>query len=261
MNEILQKWNNLRKKIDELSLRERIILASTIVVAAWVLTIVVVVEPLLKHRNEGIAALGKFDVENNELNSKLKILKIEYSVDPNVKPRERLRELTHQLRRIEGDIQNKSQHLVPINKTSQVLQEILETQKGLYLTDLEKLDPVAVPIIETPAGNKTKEKDAAQIAEAIDNKDLDHVKALMAVVQNTDPFLKQLENQTNVYKHGVKLELEGQFLDVLEYLIALEEMNWKVYWKSFEYQSKKYPMGRASFIIETLGFENGWIGV
>jgi len=180
-------------------------------------------------------------------------------VDPNKNNRDRLRELTHQLRRIEGDIQSKSQHLVPANKTAKVLQEMLESQGGLYLSSLEKLDPVVVPI--TDEEEATPESESAIIASAIESTDLEHVKVLMAVVENSDPFLKQLSSQTSVYKHGVKMELEGQFLDVLEYIVALEKMDWKVYWKSFHYTSSQYPIGKASFVIETLGFDNGWIGV
>lgn len=262
MDNIKDKITEIRKKIDAMSVRERVILTATLVTGVWILCIVALIEPLMNARTEHQKEISSMNLEKMEAESTLKILKIEYSVDPNKKPRERLRELTHQLRRIEGDIQNKSQHLVPASKTAKVLQEMLETQTGLYLSSLEKLEPVAVPIIDgDPADSKNQDKSVAEIAQAIQSQDLDHVKALMAVVQSSDPFLNQLENQTAVYKHGVKMELQGQFLDVLEYLVALEKMNWKVYWKSFHYTTDAYPVGKASFVIETLGFENGWIGV
>ena len=148
MDTIKDKISEIRKKIDTMSVRERIILTALLVTGLWILCIVVLIEPLMNARTEHQKEISSMNLEKMEAESTLKILKIEYSVDPNKKPRERLRELTHQLRRIEGDIQNKSQHLVPASKTAKVLQEMLETQTGLYLSSLEKLEPVAVPIID-----------------------------------------------------------------------------------------------------------------
>lgn len=262
MLQYAQKWEEITKKIDAMSVRERMIMCGTLAVALWVSIMVLGIEPILKQTAATQSEISKIKASIAESQSTLKILSIEYSFDPNTKPRERLRELTHQLRRIEGDIQSKSTHMVPSKKTTEVLQEILASQNNLYLVNLEKLQPIAVPISD--GAIKSKGEAAAEIAavaDAIESQDIDHVKALLAVVENTDPFLKKLESQTNVYKHGVRLELQGQFLDVLNYMIALEKMDWKVYWKSFQYKAENYPVGKASFVIETLGFDNGWIGV
>ena len=151
---------------------------------------------------------------------------------------------------------------MPVNRTAQVLQELLESQQDLYLEKLTKLKPIAVPINENAAqASMSNSAEAAVLAASINNTDIDQVKAFMMAAQNEDPFLVNLQNQKYVYKHGVKIELKGQFLDVLDYMIALEKMNWKVYWKSFHYTSERYPQGKASIVVETLGFDNGWIGV
>jgi len=262
MSKLADFWQTNIHKIDALSIRERVIVCGTIIIGFFIVAMIFAIEPLLERRSEMHDKISKIHLTTAELESSKKILEIEYGNHPNEKPRARLRELTHQLRRIEGDIQNKSQHLVPARQTAEVLQEMLKSQDSLYLKSLVKLAPIAIPITDkTDQSASTKAKEIASVAKAIESSDVDHVKVLMAVVENSDPFLKQLETQANVYKHGVKMEIEGSFLDVLEYLTVLENMNWKVYWKSFHYTSESYPKGKASFVIETLGFENGWIGV
>lgn len=262
MSEFAKKYTEVVEKVNSLSLRERVIMCSTIVVAIIILVTTFVLEPLWESKLETEESVNALKLETSEESTALTILSIEYSVDPNKKNRSRLRELTHQLRRIEGDILSKSQHLVPARQTAKVLQEMLENQDSLYLSNLEKLAPVVVPIIDeddsTPGAKATS---LASLADAIESTDVEHVKVLLAVVENSDPLLKNISKQNSIYKHGVRMELDGQFLNVLQYIQALEDMDWKVYWKSFHFSSGAYPQGKASFVIETLGFDNGWITV
>lgn len=69
------------------------------------------------------------------------------------------------------------------------------------------------------------------------------------------------EEATNLYMHPLELELEGEYLEVLDYIASLENGDWQFNWQKFEYKTKGYPNGVATFEIETLSREKHWLGL
>lgn len=64
-----------------------------------------------------------------------------------------------------------------------------------------------------------------------------------------------------VYKHGMRIELEGAYLDILRYLKSLENLPWKVFWGQVTLQSEKHPVSNVNLLIYTLSTHEGWIGL
>jgi MSHA biogenesis protein MshJ len=63
------------------------------------------------------------------------------------------------------------------------------------------------------------------------------------------------------YVHPVELVVEGNYLDVLAYLHALENLPWRFYWKILELQTTHYPTNRVRIELSTLSMDKDWIGV
>ena len=66
---------------------------------------------------------------------------------------------------------------------------------------------------------------------------------------------------TMVYKHGMQIELEGGYLDILRYLKTLEGLPWKVFWGKVSLQTEKYPDSRVTLLVYTLSTHEAWIGL
>jgi MSHA biogenesis protein MshJ len=66
---------------------------------------------------------------------------------------------------------------------------------------------------------------------------------------------------TMVYKHGMQIELQGGYLDILRYLRTLEGLPWKVFWGKVSLKAEKYPDSRVSLLIYTLSTHEAWIGL
>ena len=64
-----------------------------------------------------------------------------------------------------------------------------------------------------------------------------------------------------IYRHGMRLRLEGRYFDVIAYLEALENTPWEFGWQRLEYVVEDYPVASVTVEIETLGREPGLIGV
>jgi len=67
--------------------------------------------------------------------------------------------------------------------------------------------------------------------------------------------------KVNLFQHGVSLTLEGGYMDVLQYLEEIENLEWRFYWKSFDYKVGEYPLGRAEIELYTLSTSQAFIGI
>ena len=64
-----------------------------------------------------------------------------------------------------------------------------------------------------------------------------------------------------VYKHGMRIELKGSYLDILRYLKSLETMPWKVFWGQATLDAEKSPVSKLNLLIYTLSTHEAWIGL
>ncbi|HET6656084.1 MAG TPA: hypothetical protein VFH57_07520, partial [Gammaproteobacteria bacterium] len=64
-----------------------------------------------------------------------------------------------------------------------------------------------------------------------------------------------------VFRHGLTLTFEGDYLDTLKYLQALGQLPWHFYWDRLDLEVKEYPVSRVTVTVHTLNLKEGWIGV
>ena len=69
------------------------------------------------------------------------------------------------------------------------------------------------------------------------------------------------ENKINLYSHGAKLNIKGQYFDVLRFLQTVEKLPEKVYWKQLDYQVNAYPLAEVSLEFYTLSVNEEYISV
>ncbi len=64
-----------------------------------------------------------------------------------------------------------------------------------------------------------------------------------------------------VFSHGIKIQLQGNYFDTLRFLKAIEQQKLNVIWDSFEYEVTKYPKANITLELNTLSLKEGWIGI
>lgn len=69
------------------------------------------------------------------------------------------------------------------------------------------------------------------------------------------------DETSNLYLHPMQLELEGEYLEVLDYVASLENGDWQFNWQNFEFKTQGYPNGVATIEIETLSKDKHWLGL
>ena len=66
---------------------------------------------------------------------------------------------------------------------------------------------------------------------------------------------------SQVFRHGVELELTGHYLDVVGFLRKIDQLPWRFYWQTLELDVEEHPRLRVKMTAYTLGEEEAWIGV
>lgn len=84
-------------------------------------------------------------------------------------------------------------------------------------------------------------------------------------LKNTVPERVTLEGTDKqdmppIYRHGVELEFEGDFADVVDYLKAVKALPWRFLWTRLDYKVTDFPRARIRLRLETLSAQEGWIG-
>lgn len=65
----------------------------------------------------------------------------------------------------------------------------------------------------------------------------------------------------NLYRHPLRIELEGSYLEALAYLRAIEAATRGLAWDRLELRVTNYPLARIQVVVHTLSSRKEWLGV
>lgn len=220
----------LGAKVDALSLRER----AMVFVASGAAILFVVYSVMLGPLFAKKAALGSqiAQVRNNisgidgEISAKLQ----GFSLDPDVSNRARLAKLKADIDALGGNLRALEQGLVAPEKIAPLLETILAKNGRLTLVSMKTLPAAAVA--------ETSFSPAATAA------------ASPAGVPAQPALL---------YRHGVQVTVRGNYLDMINYMHALETMPTQLLWSSAALEVEEYPDARLTLTLHTLSLDRKWM--
>ena len=64
-----------------------------------------------------------------------------------------------------------------------------------------------------------------------------------------------------IYRHVLEIEFAGTYLDILQYVQVLEELDWKLLWDEIEIVSEEYPRMTVKVVMSTLSTRKEWVGI
>ena len=159
----------------------------------------------------------------------LEELKARLAADPNIPYRSALLAASADREALLRQIDEGTAALITPEKMKAVLQSLLQAQQGLSLTGMQSFSE-PVRLAEASAATSTGGT-------------------------KTVP--------TVLYRHGLVLQLEGGYFDLLQYLQAVHASGWKLNWDSLDYRVGEAGPGRAKISLKlfTLSRKAGWVGV
>ncbi|MDX5371619.1 MAG: type II secretion system protein M [Pseudomonadaceae bacterium] len=223
MNNWLQRWQGMAP-------REQWLTYAVGLVLLGMFYLLLLGDPLSAKLARQQAAIKLAEGRVAEAAAGLAELQARLAADPNIPYRSALLAASASREELLRQIDSGTAELVTPAKMKAVLQSLLRAQQGLSLVGMQSFsEPVQLA-----------QDDAAQASDS----------AAVAPV-------------AVLYRHGLVLQLEGGYFDLLQYLQAVQASGWKLNWDSLDYRVGEAGPGRAQISLKlfTLSREAGWVGV
>lgn len=224
------QWLKLAARFDAMQLRERHLVAAALLSGIVLIGYSFIIDPAIKRSqlaersaSEQRAQLSNLQIQTRALQSP--------ENNPDVAAGAELARLKKQLSELAGRLEAMENSLVPPQRMSGLLEDMIGRKTRLRLLSLKTL-PVA-PLLEKKADAEGKEA-----AKAVD----------------------KLENfSTGLFKHGVEIKLEGGYQELAGYLERLEQSGLKLLWSSVSLSAENHPQLVLKLTVYTLSLDRAWL--
>jgi len=223
-----QQWQAFAARVDALSQRERIMgfagAAALLVFAVHVS----VIGPLLRKqellRSQVIQQQNNIAGINEQIAQKLQ----EAAADPDAPLRARLAAVRDESKRLNERLRAMQKGLVAPERVAPLLESILRANGRLKMVSVRTL-PVE------PLSGTGARKSAAGAPDASTTK-------------------REL-----LFRHGVELSVRGSYLDMVDYMTALEGLPTQLFWGKAQLEVEEYPSVRLTLTLYTLSLDEKWM--
>jgi MSHA biogenesis protein MshJ len=220
----------LARRFDALNARERVmVFAAGMAIIAGLAFMLAIDGALTKQKLLEARAqksrndLAQLQNQNAELSRLL-------TQDPDAQANQRFVELKRRLGGYDNELRGVQQGLVPPRQMVKVLEDMLNRDARVRLVKLRTLPVSALVDAGTGAAVPAPAKAAR-------------------------------EGKNLVYKHGIELTLEGNYLDLMEYQSKLEKLPWRMFFARTTINSVDYPKVFMTVTLYTLSLEEAWLVV
>lgn len=232
----------LANRINARTLRERVMLFGAMTAVIVSLLYSLFLNPLLV-RQAALRAQISQQRDNisgidNEIDSVLKA----YELDPNAAANARLAFLNRESAQLSDNLRIIQKGLVAPERIAPLLETILKTNGRLQLVSMQTLPAsqfgdaaVSLTGVEKPSAASSANRQTA------------------ASAQSSSAASELL------YRHGVELIVRGNYLDMVDYLDALEALPIQLFWTRAALEVEQYPNARLSLTVYTLSLDKKWM--
>jgi MSHA biogenesis protein MshJ len=236
-----QQWLKLAARIDALSQRERsLVFAATAAVLVFAAQ-TGVIGPLLRKqellRSQVVQQQNNIEGINAQIVDKLQ----QAEADPDAAVRARLQAVRGESSGLGESLRAMQQGLVPPERMAPLLESILRANGRLKMVSVRTL-PVE-PLSGIGARKGAGDGDAAAPAPA-------PAPAVGA---------KAAAKHELLFRHGVELTVRGSYLDMVDYMGALEALPTQLFWGKAQLEVEEYPSVRLTLTLYTLSLDEKWM--
>ena len=259
MTTLRARWDALALRIDAMTVRERVLIFGAISVVFLVLVNALLLDPLALRDKAVQQQMHQTQEKTALLNAQLQALMARANEDPDAALQTRLQALREQAERSGKTLTDIQSGLVPPQRMTAMLEDILRRNHALHLVALKTL-PVT-GLLEPTAAAATRAATNAVLALAA------AVPPASAAGQSTVsksapvPTIRLANAGSAVYQHGVELTVSGSYLDMVRYLSELEALPWHMFWGRVDLNVEQYPKVNLTLRLYTLSLDPAWLAL
>lgn len=241
-----QHWNRLTAKIDGLSLRERVIIFTMIAVLTIAMFNALLLDPLFAKQKRLSQLLKSNQAQVDQMQAQMRQT-INAQQDPDAANRARLKEVQQQLDHMHARLLDMEKGLVSPDRMPALLGDILRRDNRLKLVSLKTLPPS--PLTETDRLNTATSVEKVALSSGSSMKNAETAAANAGLEAD------------GVFRHGVEIVVQGNYLDMVQYMETLQSMPWQLFWSKAALQVEEYPRSRLTLTLYTLSLDKKWLNL
>lgn len=224
-------WQRCAERIDDLSLRERVLIffAATVLVLAPLY--VLLIEGQLRLQKQLSASVAQRQTEMKILEGQLTALATGRERDPDRPVREKLAAVRAQLAEADREIATEERKFTAPEQMKKVIEEMLARNASVRLVAMKTIATTSIADTRTATA-----KPAGKAASASPGERL-------------------------IYRHGLEVTVQGGYLELLRYLSDLEHLPTQLYWGSLALDATTYPQHVMKIVVYTLSLDPAWLNV
>ncbi len=236
---VLNAWILWCDRFDNFVVRERILLFGCLVAGIYLVFDTLFIMPTNKEilrLQEEILTVQK---NTDKLNAEKNVFDRVSKNDPDADLKREVLKLKGRLLQLESDLDELSLRLVSADRIPEVLKSVSQQTNKIHLKTIQTLKPQLIDF------SGVKRVQLKSLASAVD--------ASMGIDNDTPASM----SSQKVYKYGIHIVFEGTFFEILDFLGALEALEWRLYWEGLDYHVMTYPRARVEVEVYTLSMMEG----
>ena len=215
-------WKAWIARIDDMNLRERVMLFGSVALVVVVAAHVTLIDRLLTKQKGLIERVARDQSQLKAVREQVQLALKESQAQVRHPDEAAIADLESKIREAEKSVEAKQRAFIAPEELPVLLRQMLGRNPQLKLESLRLLPgtPLQTPGAAASASAPGKPAGAQAGAE--------------------------------VYRHGVAVTLTGSYFDLLQYLSELEKLPAPLLWGKFELQVEQYPEVKLTLIVHTL---------
>ncbi len=278
---MIKRWRAFSARFDALSTRERMLVfaavAAVIVFGIWLGGL----GPLLKQQAELRSRISQQQNNLAGMDAEIAQKITEYQRDPDAAVRDRLRAVNTESAQLSDNLRAMQKGLVAPERMGPLIDAILRanghlklvSMRTLPVTSLNEPPPTAPAPAAKPAESKAAVKDETKAKldaiHATLEKQTQTMNKMAAVASPPAPAPAAAapapapsivpKPGSLLYRHGVEITVRGNYLDMIDYMAALEGMPTQLFWGGAKLEVEEYPSSRLTLTMYTLSLDPKWL--
>lgn len=225
-------WNKLSARYDAFSERERWMVAAAVLGGILLLGSMLFIEPAMQRA--ALAERASAEQRNQLAALKAQVVTLQSPAqNPDVAARAQLDGVKQELGELGSRFAAMQGSLVPPERMSGLLEDLIGRNSGLRLLSLRTLP--ATPVLDKVAANASEGSKPG------------------------DQPPNAATPAAGLYKHGVEIRLEGGYQELATYLERLEKSPQKLLWSTLSLSADKHPKLVLTLTVFTLSLDRTWL--
>jgi len=228
------KWKFAQDWFESRNQRERIMVSVLLAATMVTIWLLLINDPLAEKLSRAQTGLQNLHTQIKASSMQQSMLIKQQHVDPNQDIKQRIKNIDTRIAQLDTELTSRMEGLIEPTQMANILEQVLFQSSDMRLISIRSLaaEPLVIASEEQEPTDPNNLQDSAE--------------------QKTE---------FAVYRHGVQLELQGNYLSTLAYLKKLQALPWSLFWDEVSLDVTRYPNAHIVITVHTVSLKEGWLGV